>query len=55
MSEMKIPNSKTCKDCVHCKRCCSMFGANPQNTECDFYPVRFQDASEELTKGEENE
>tara|TARA_Y100000310_G_scaffold323498_1_gene383898 strand:+ start:1474 stop:1575 length:102 start_codon:yes stop_codon:yes gene_type:complete len=32
-----------------------MFGVNPQNTECDFYPVRFQEVGAELTKGEENE
>jgi hypothetical protein len=41
MSDMTIPDGKTCADCRHCIRCCGMFGAKPDNTECDFYPVRF--------------
>ena len=41
--EMKLPPGKTCKDCQHCYRCTKMFGAKETNTECDFYPMRFQD------------
>ncbi len=40
--EMRLPDGKTCADCVHCYRCCLLFGAKPENRECDFYPVRFQ-------------
>jgi len=40
-NKMKLPEGKTCSDCMHCYRCTSMFGAEETNTTCDFYPVRF--------------
>lgn len=42
---MSIPNGKTCSDCKHVKRCTSIFGAKPEYTHCDFYPVRFEEAT----------
>ena len=41
-AEMKLPEGKTCGDCVHCKRCCSMFGHVPSDASCDWWPSRFQ-------------
>ena len=38
---MKLPNGKTCADCVHVYRCTTIFGAKSTNTECDFYPIRY--------------
>ena len=45
-NEMDLPEGKTCSNCIHCRRCCAMFGAQPDNTSCDFYPVRFQEKTE---------
>lgn len=39
---MNLPDDKTCADCVHCRRCCAMFGHIPQDQVCDWYPLRFQ-------------
>jgi hypothetical protein len=41
---MRLPEGKTCGDCVHCRRCCTMFGHVPGDTSCDFYPIRFKAA-----------
>lgn len=38
---MNLPADKTCADCVHCRRCCAMFGHIPQDQVCDWYPSRF--------------
>lgn len=43
--DMKLPEGKTCADCVHVKRCTSMFGVNTTDTECDFGPSRFVEAN----------
>lgn len=39
--EMDLPNGKTCGDCTHCRRCCSMFGHIPGDEVCDWHPSRF--------------
>jgi hypothetical protein len=39
---MNLPAGKTCADCVHCRRCCAMFGHIPQDQVCDWYPSKFQ-------------
>ena len=39
--EMQLPEGKTCADCAFEKQCCRMYGAKPENTWCDFHPVRF--------------
>lgn len=40
--EMDLPEGVTCADCVHCRRCCLMFGHIPEDEVCDFSPSRFQ-------------
>ena len=39
---MELPSNKTCGDCVHCKRCCAIFGHIPDDEVCDWYPSRFK-------------
>ena len=39
---MALPEGCTCAVCVHINRCAAMFGAKPENTHCDFLPVRFK-------------
>jgi len=39
--EMNLPEGKSCADCVHCYRCTKIFGAKPENKQCDFHPIRF--------------
>lgn len=43
-NEMNLPEGKTCADCAHCYRCCSMFGHIPEDQVCDFHPSRFSPA-----------
>lgn len=38
---MELPEGKTCGDCLHCRRCCSIFGRIPADEVCDWYPSRF--------------
>lgn len=40
--EMKLPEGKTCGDCLHCIRCVGMFGVKQENTSCDFHPSKFR-------------
>jgi len=40
---MALPAGKTCGDCVHEKRCCSMFGHTPTDTYCDWFPRLFHE------------
>lgn len=44
---MDLPEGKTCGDCFHVARCVMMFGAKPENTSCDFEPVRFRQKEEQ--------
>ena len=39
---MALPEGCTCSICIHINRCASIFGVKPENTKCDFYPVRFK-------------
>lgn len=41
--EMNLPEGKTCADCIHCDRCCAMFGHIPQDEVCDWHPSRFHE------------
>ena len=43
---MYLPKGKTCADCVHVKWCAAVYGAKPENTSCDFEPIRFVDRVE---------
>lgn len=38
---MDLPAGKTCADCVHCRRCCAIFGHIPEDQVCDWSPSRF--------------
>lgn len=38
---MDLPAAKTCGDCYAVKHCIRMYGVEPTNTTCDFYPIRF--------------
>lgn len=40
-AEMALPEGKTCGDCIHCRRCCLIFGHVPEDTRCDWAPSRF--------------
>ncbi len=39
---LNLPEGKTCADCVHTTRCCSIFGHVPADETCDFFPIRFR-------------
>lgn len=39
--EMKLPEGKTCRDCVHHRRCSMLIGNISENTSCDWHPSRF--------------
>jgi hypothetical protein len=39
---MELPTGETCGSCVHVRRCTTMFGADPSDTSCGFYPRRFR-------------
>lgn len=41
---MNLPDWKTCADCVHVSWCTTVYGAKPENTKCDFEPIRFKEA-----------
>ena len=45
--EMKLPDGKKCSDCAHFRRCARLFGAKPDNTGCDFHPIRFVQQKQE--------
>lgn len=40
---MQLPNGKTCADCAHIERCMLMFGGKPENTSCDWEPIKFNE------------
>lgn len=42
----KLPEGKTCADCVFSARCSMIFGVDPDNTVCDFIPRRFRERKE---------
>ncbi len=42
---MNLPNSLTCADCVHVRRCVMIFGQLPEDECCQFFPVRFYPAN----------
>ncbi len=37
-----LPEGATCTDCVHVYRCVMIFGVQPENVICDFYPLKFR-------------
>jgi len=47
---MNLPDGKTCGDCVHIKRCKSIFGHTETDTVCDWFPRRFQEVNGDNVK-----
>ena len=43
---MNLPDGTTCADCSNLPRCEALFGVKPQNTKCDFEPIRFKPKKE---------
>jgi len=40
--DMDLPAEMTCADCIHCERCCAIFGHIPADQVCDWSPSRFR-------------
>jgi hypothetical protein len=43
MNVFKLPEGKTCADCIHTWRCSALGFSPPEATACDFAPSRFWD------------
>ena len=43
---MNLPEGKKCGDCRHYNYCKMLFGANKENSRCDFEPIRFAEIAE---------
>jgi hypothetical protein len=39
---MRLPAGRTCADCFAVAACEAIYGANPTNTVCTFFPRRFR-------------
>lgn len=39
--DMLLDDGVTCNDCAHVKRCCALFGQEPNDESCQFYPNCF--------------
>ena len=48
--DTKLPEGKTCGDCVHFKKCSWLVQAIGEWKECDFFPSRFIDKARETVK-----
>lgn len=44
---MFLPDGCTCADCVNVNWCMKAYGIKPENTMCDFEPIRFRKAEKE--------
>jgi hypothetical protein len=42
-ADMKLPDGKTCVDCVHFNRCSTLFGHIESDEVCDWAPSRFRE------------
>lgn len=40
---MDLPAGKTCHNCHYVDHCVKLYGVKPENTTCDFFPVRFME------------
>lgn len=38
---MNLPEGKTCADCENIQWCQLAYGVKPENTQCNFEPIRF--------------
>ena len=48
--DMRLPEGKTCGDCIHCTRCTRLFGCVKYNSVCDWLPSRFAEKEKEVEK-----
>ena len=39
---MKLPDGESCKTCINYGWCKRLFGCKEENTECDYFPVRYR-------------
>ena len=47
MSDMKLPEGKSCINCIHWLRCKGLiFTLEPESTSCDWSPSRFKESPE---------
>ncbi|MBU2701118.1 hypothetical protein Ga0466249_002229 [Sporomusaceae bacterium BoRhaA] len=44
---MLLDDEVTCKQCIHCERCCGIFGQEETGTRCQFYPNKFRQKNHE--------
>ena len=40
--DMLLPDGIICNDCTHGSYCQKVFGQNPENDYCQFYPTRYR-------------
>lgn len=45
MSDYELPDGATCEDCINFKRCTLLINVQPDSTECDWIPSRFQQSA----------
>ena len=45
---MKLPEGKTCGDCVNWIKCYGLFMCPVGNTSCDFHPIKFVDCKDAM-------
>jgi hypothetical protein len=45
-ADMRLPEGKTCDDCVHAARCFGFGFSKSGATSCDFWPRRYRAALE---------
>lgn len=48
---MLLRDGISCKDCIHCGRCCLIFGQKETDTSCQFYPSRFYQKTTHSAQG----
>jgi len=48
--KMRLPTDLTCGDCVHIRRCKTIFGHTEADKTCDWSPSRFRRALPEFTE-----
>ena len=46
-NDLKLPEGKTCQDCVLFRRCASFVGRRGPETECDFDPPAFAERADQ--------
>lgn len=51
MTGGKLPEGKTCSDCVHSERCSWLIGIKGTETQCDWLPSRFFERKKIIQEG----